>query len=137
MAGNNPRLVLVAVGLELAVYLGISGKLDRIPLSLAFSLCPGVAEQGASVNHERPWHARGAAHQRQQEHPTERRRHLKMMANQYSEGDAELRVPMSAYWKGCMAKEEFLESDRAPARYIRGSQNGILVAAVQDKRGWV
>lgn len=37
-----------------------------------------------------------------------------MMANQYSEGDAELRVPMPAYWKGCMAKEKFLESDRAP-----------------------
>lgn len=38
-----------------------------------------------------------------------------MMANQYSEGDAELRVPMPAYWKGYMAKEEFPESDRAPA----------------------
>jgi len=30
----------------------------------------------------------------------------------------EYRVPMPAYSKGCMAKEEFLESDRAPAQYI-------------------
>jgi len=62
----------------------------HIPLSLGLSLCPGIAEQGASVDRERPWYARSAAHQRQhqQEYPTERRRHLKMMANQYSEGDA-------------------------------------------------
>jgi len=56
-----------------------------------------------------------------------------MMVNQYSEEDAELRVPMPAYWEGCMAKEEFLESDRAPVCIhvcTRENQNRISVAAV-------
>jgi len=117
---DNPRLVLVAAGLELAGSLGISGVLDRIPLSsfsLALGLRAGITDQGASVIHERCRNARGTAHQRQQEHPAEQRRHLKMMANQYPQVNVELCVPMPARREGSarMSKKEFLEFDRDPA----------------------
>lgn len=125
---DNPRLVLVGAGLELADSLGISGILDGIPLSpfsFALGFSAGITYQGASVIRERCRNARGTAHQRQQEHPAEQRRHLKMMVNQYPQVDVELRVPDADARRHragvpCTARKEFLQFDRDPAHVSDG-----------------